>query len=159
MKALLLPYLYLCWLAMMAVHELGHVLHACISGGRVAAVYVPLLGFSRTELAENPHPQFVAWGGPLWGCLLPLAAYLLSRRLLLTARKLVCFFVGFCLAANGAYLAFGWIDRAGDAGTLLRHGAPLWTLISAGLLALAGGMLLWHSLGPRLGFAAASTSK
>ena len=26
--------LYVCWLGMMAVHELGHMLHAWISGGR-----------------------------------------------------------------------------------------------------------------------------
>ena len=38
--------LYPSWLAMMAVHEAGHVLHAWASGGTVSVVRVPLAGFS-----------------------------------------------------------------------------------------------------------------
>jgi hypothetical protein len=30
-----------------------------VSGGTVARVSVPLVGFSLTEYATNPHPQFV----------------------------------------------------------------------------------------------------
>jgi hypothetical protein len=64
--------LYASWLAMMAIHELGHVLHAWLSGGTVSLVYLRPFEFSRTDLSVNPHPQFVAWGGPLWGCVIPL---------------------------------------------------------------------------------------
>src|SRR4051812_11065403 len=64
---------YPAWLAMSALHEAGHVLHALASGGRVDRVHFPLAGFSRTDLAHNPHPLLVAWGGPAWGCLIPLA--------------------------------------------------------------------------------------
>src|SRR5258706_15627661 len=64
---------YPAWIAMMALHEAGHVLNALTSGGRVSSVTIPLLGFSRTDLSANPHPLWVAWGGPVWGCLFALA--------------------------------------------------------------------------------------
>src|SRR5688572_5988492 len=67
--------IYPAWLAMMAVHEAGHVLHAWLSGGTVSAVRVPLLGFSITEFSINPHPHFVAWGGAVCGCLLPVGVW------------------------------------------------------------------------------------
>jgi hypothetical protein len=153
---LILPLLYACWLLMMAVHESGHVLHAWLSGGRVAAVHFGPLEFSRTELADSPHPRFVAWGGPLWGSLIPLIAYGLATALRLRrpGRLFLCFFAGFCLIANGAYIGLGWIDAAGDAGTLLRHGASPWTMAVTGLAAVALGLYLWHSMGPRFGLAA-----
>lgn len=47
----------LSWLAMMAVHELGHVLHAVASGGTVVGVVLNPLEISRTDVSPNPHPQ------------------------------------------------------------------------------------------------------
>lgn len=143
--------LYAVWLLMMGVHEFGHVLHAWLSGGRVAAVHFGPLEFSRTELAYDPHPQFVAWGGPIWGSLIPLAACGLASIVRLRFRGLLCFFAGFCLIANGAYIGLGWIDAAGDAGTLLRHGASPWVMTTGGGLAVMLGLYLWHRLGPRFG--------
>src|SRR5260370_40219029 len=64
-----------CWLAMQVVHELGHVLLAWATKGEVTKVALHPLIMSRTDLAENPHPLAVAWGGPLLGSLLPLVAY------------------------------------------------------------------------------------
>lgn len=145
--------IYVSWLAMLAVHELGHVIHAYFSGGRVSLVYFHPLEFSRTDLSINRHPQFVAWGGPIWGSLLPLLAYGLTRRARPGVRKLACFFAGFCLIVNGVYIGIGWIDKAGDAGTLLRTGASLWVMTIAGLLAFGSGLYLWHRLGPRFGLA------
>ena len=55
-------FLPLCWLAMMATHELGHVLGAYISGGRVSQVVLHPLTISRTDLAHNPHPLLVVQG-------------------------------------------------------------------------------------------------
>lgn len=55
--------IYPAWLAMMALHECGHILHAWLSGGDVQRVTIPLWGFSITEFGRNPHPAFVAWGG------------------------------------------------------------------------------------------------
>src|SRR5215472_11635577 len=63
------------WLAMQAVHELGHVLHAWASGGTVTKVLLVPLEISRTDVSPNPHPQFVAWGGPIWGALLPACVW------------------------------------------------------------------------------------
>lgn len=140
-------FLYACWLAMLATHEAGHVLHAWISGGRVERVVLPLFGFSRTDLAENPWPLFVAWGGALWGCLLPAGMWGVTVAIRPRLSGWLQFFTGFCLIANGAYLAAGSMIEAGDTGDLLRHGAPLWTLIASGILGIIGGLWLWHVLG------------
>ena len=58
----------LSWLWMMAVHEFGHVLHAWLSGGTVAKGVLHPLTISRTDVAPDPQPLFVVWGGPIWGC-------------------------------------------------------------------------------------------
>src|SRR5438067_8074063 len=133
LRTIVVPvYLYACWLGMMAVHELGHVLHAWISGGIVAAVRVPLVGFSITVLSSNPHPHFVAWGGAIWGCILPVAAWTAWRVGRRPGLRAVQFFAGFCLLANGAYLGVGWTMRSGDAADLVRYGTPVWVLVGFG---------------------------
>jgi hypothetical protein len=137
---------YPAWLTMSAVHEGGHVLHASLSGGRVERVYLPLTDFSRTALAVNPHPLFVACGGPLWGCLIPLAllaAAHAAHRAVAPARL----FAGFCLICNGAYIGLGPTMTAGDGHDLLRHGAPTATLILFGVAAVTTGLFLWHLAG------------
>jgi Peptidase M50B-like len=65
------------WLGMQDVHELGHVLAAWLTGGRVAKVVLDPLTISRTDLAENPRPLIVTWGGPILGVFLPLALWLI----------------------------------------------------------------------------------
>ena len=140
---------YVAWLAMMAVHEAGHVLHAWATGAKVVRVDLPLLGFSQTHVAPNPRPGVVAWGGPIWGCALPLAAWAACPRKLRRVRRALQAFGGFCLVANGAYLGVGWIDRVGDAGDLLRRGTPPWVLVVFGLVTTGAGLFLWHRLGQR----------
>lgn len=49
----------LCWLAMQAVHELGHFLGAVVSGGRVNQVVLHPLMISRTDVQPNPSPALV----------------------------------------------------------------------------------------------------
>jgi hypothetical protein len=44
------------WLGMQALHELGHVLGAWVTGGVVSRVVLDPRTFSRTDLAANPHP-------------------------------------------------------------------------------------------------------
>ena len=139
--------IYPAWLAMMAVHEAGHVLHAWVSGGTVAAVRVPLAGFSVTEYSTNPRPHFVAWGGAVWGCALPLLRWAVLRFLRWEGRNLAQFFAGFCLIANGVYLGVGWKWRAGDAGDLLGYGTPVWVLLGFGVVTSVAGLYLWHLLG------------
>lgn len=46
------------WYGMMLVHELGHALHAAVSGGEVERIVWTPLGFSRTEVGHNPAPAF-----------------------------------------------------------------------------------------------------
>ena len=145
---ILLLSLYPCWLEMMAVHEAGHVAHAWASGGTVSAVRVPLAGFSITEFSTNPRPHFVAWGGPLRGSLLPVAAWAALAALRFgRAVGAAQFFAGFCLVANGAYLGVGWLTGAGDAGDLVTYGTPVWVLVVFGLVTGGAGLYLWHLLG------------
>jgi hypothetical protein len=61
------------------------------------------------------------------------------------------FFAGFCLVANGAYIAFGSIDRVGDCGEMLRHGSRPWQLWLFGALTMPAGLWLWHGQGPHFG--------
>src|SRR5262245_7849609 len=123
----------LSWLLMMALHEFGHVLHAWISGGQVQRVALHPLSISRTDVSPNPHPRFVAWGGPVWGVALPLALLMAGARFAPTHRFLLAFFAGFCLLANGLYLGAGAIYPVGDAADLLRFGAARWQLLIFGI--------------------------
>jgi len=136
---------------MMGVHEFGHVLHACCSGGSVSRVSIPAFGFSLTEIGHNPSPHFVAWGGPVWGSLLPLGMWGLARACKQRYWFVVRFFAGFCLVANGAYLGVGSIIRAGDAGDLMSYGSPQWLLVAFGVVTVPVGLYLWNGLGRHFG--------
>ncbi len=137
--------------AMMVVHESGHVLAAWMSGGRVSRVVLHPLAFSRTELEHNPHPLFVVWSGPAWGSLLPLGMWLVVRSLRSRIAFLLRFFAGFCLVANGAYLASAVLLPVGDADDMLRLGVPVGAIATPGLVAFVGGLAMWHRLGPHFG--------
>ena len=63
------------------------------------------------------------------------------------ARRTAMFFAGFCLLANGAYIAVGSIDKVGDCGEMLKHGSPLWTLLLFGAITIPIGFWLWHRIG------------
>jgi hypothetical protein len=134
---------------MQAVHELGHVLAAWLTGGTVQRVVLHPLEISRTDVAPNPHPLLVAWAGPLVGVGLPLIATVLSRAAFPPWSRHVNFFAGFCLIANGAYIGVGSIEGIGDAGDLLRHGSPRWLLAMFGIMCVAGGLWIWHCLTKR----------
>jgi hypothetical protein len=139
------------WLAMMAAHELGHVLHLWITGGTVEKVVLHPLEISRTDPGDNPCPLAVAWGGAIWGCAVPLLLLWLVRRGARRYAFLARFFAGFCLIANGAYLAGDRFVRGGDARDLILHGTPPWVLVVAGLPAIGLGLYLWSGLGPHFG--------
>ena len=51
----------LCWFAMMAVHELGHVVGALVTGGSIERMVLYPLAISRTDVSPNPHPAIVVW--------------------------------------------------------------------------------------------------
>jgi len=148
--------LVLSWLAMMIVHEAGHVIGARLTGGIVERVVLHPLAFSRTDVAPNPHPLVVVWSGPLLGVLLPAIAFAAASALKFQSAYLLRFFAGFCLIANGAYIGAGSFGRIGDAGVMLRHGSWAWQLWAFGAVALAAGLSLWHGLGRDFGFGTAA---
>jgi hypothetical protein len=141
----------LCWLLMMVVHEAGHVLGACGTGGVVEHVVLHPLKISRTDLARNPAPAVVAWSGPLLGSALPLGLYWLARRLRWQVTFLLRFFAGFCLIANGVYIGAGSLDGVGDADDMLRAGSPMGCLWLFAVISSVSGLILWHRLGPQFG--------
>lgn len=140
------------WYGMMVVHELGHVLAAWVTGGRVARVVLHPLAFSRTDLVENPRPMAVVWGGAVCGVLVPIAVWLVAAAVRVRFVFLLRFFAGFCLIANGAYLASAAILPVGDTEEMLRLGVPLWLIVASGGGAFASGLLMWNRLGPHFGF-------
>lgn len=143
--------LALSWLGMQVVHESGHVLAAWAGGETVHRVVLHPLAISRTEVTHDRHPLVVAWGGATVGVAMPLGLFALARALRWDFAHLLRFFAGFCLVANGAYLGVGASAGVGDAGDLLRFGAPSWSLVAFGLAAVSAGLALWHGLGPRFG--------
>jgi len=152
---LILSILLVSWLGMMIVHEFGHVLAAWVSGGTVARVVLHPLEFSRTDLALNPHPLFVASGGAVIGTVLPLCLLWVAKWKRLSVAYLFQFFAGLCLIANGIYLSVASFLRAADAGDLMRYGTPQWILILFGFVTVPWGIFLWNNLGPHFGLGAA----
>jgi hypothetical protein len=144
------------WLAMQAVHEFGHVAGARLTGGSVAQVVLHPLTISRTDLAANPHPLAVVWAGPMLGILLPLALWGIAATVGMPGRFVLRFFAGFCLIANGAYIAGGSFEGVGDCGQMLRHGSPIWQLWLFGVATVPAGLWLWHGLGKYFGLGPAA---
>ncbi len=139
------------WLGMQVVHELGHVVGALCSGGRVAKVVLHPLTISRTDLAHNPKPLLVVWAGPTVGVLLPLVLWAGALAVRWPGVYLLRFFAGFCLVANGAYIGVGALARIGDADEMLWHGSPLWLLLAFGMATVPLGLWLWHRQGAHFG--------
>lgn len=140
-----------CWLWMQIVHEAGHVFGGWLTGGTVTQVVLHPLTISRTEVEGSAKPLVVIWAGPVLGCLIPLALWWTAAGVKWFAASLLRFFAGFCLIANGAYLAAGSFDGIGDCGDLLRHGAPIWALWLFGLVTMPVGLFLWHQQGEHFG--------
>ena len=136
---------------MQDVHEFGHVAAAWLTGGEVSQVVIHPLTISRTDLARNPDPLLVVWAGPVLGCVLPLVAWGLAEALGWSWTYLLRFFAGFWLIANGAYIGVGSFDRIGDAGGMLQHGSPIWSLWVFGLFTVPTGFALWHNQGEAFG--------
>jgi hypothetical protein len=149
---LLAAFLPLSWLSMMAVHEFGHVLCAWATHGVVAKVVLHPLSLSRTEVSVNPHPLFVVWGGPLFGCIAPLLLWLLWKRLHSRGEFLSRCFAGFCFVANGVYIGTGAFVPVGDAADMLLNGSPTWLLLLFGAIACVSGLLLWNGQAKRFRF-------
>jgi hypothetical protein len=132
------------WLGMQAVHEFGHVLGAWSTGGRVARVVLNPLTISRTDVDPNPRPLLVVWAGPIFGALSPLMLWAVAIGLRLSGAFVLRFFAGFCLIANGTYIAGGSFGHIGDCGVMLRSGSAIWQLWLFGAATVPAGFWLWH---------------
>ena len=152
---LIVTFLAFSCLAMMAVHELGHVVGAICTGATVEKVVLHPLAISRTDVGNIRNPLVVIWSGPVIGALLPLVMLFVIRQVKWPCWPLAKFFAGFCLAANGAYIGCGSFERIGDAGDLLSHGSPAWTLWLFGVVTIPYGFWLWNRLGPTFGLGTA----
>lgn len=139
------------WLLMQAVHELGHVAAAWMTGATVTRVVLHPLAISRTDVEPNPQPLIVAWGGPVVGVMVPLLIWGVVTAARMPGRFLFQFFAGFCLLANGLYLGIGSFGAIGDAGDILRYGSPAWLLWLFGLVTAPVGLSVWNGLGPAFG--------
>jgi hypothetical protein len=144
------------WLAMQDEHECGHILSARATGGRVVGVVLHPLTISRTSLTENPHPLIVVWGGPVFGAAAPLLLWLIFGWTRLPGVFVLRFFAGFCLVANGSYIAAGSFMRTGDAADMLLHGSSVWQLLLFGAATIPLGFWLLNGLGPQFGLASAN---
>ena len=149
---LIVSFLGFSWLAMQAVHELGHVLGARLSGAEVRRVALHPCIISRTDLGHNPHPLLVVWSGPIVGSVLPLLALLAVKSCRSPGVYLFRFFSGFCLMANGLYIAFGPSQGGADAGVMMLHGSARWVMVLFGLLTSPLWLWLLHRQGPCFGF-------
>lgn len=144
------------WLAMQAVHELGHVLGALATGGHITHVALYPTTISRTDVYPNPHPLAVVWAGPIVGTVLPLLLFALHRASHVPGVYLSRFFAGFCLITNGVYIGAGWSEHlreaiAADALVMVMHGSPPFTLALFGAVTIPLGLLLWHRQGVHFG--------
>ena len=132
---------------MVLLHELGHVVAIVLSGGKVDYVQVFPVDFGFTARAVDPHPLLATWGGPILGCAFAVVILLLvalaAPRFIAPALMLVV--VAFL--ANGMYLAVGVFSGVGDAGDLLRHGMPPWSLVAVGLALVAAGVSFASMIG------------
>jgi hypothetical protein len=139
------------WLGMQAVHELGHVAGAVLTGAAVERVVLHPLSLSRTDLGRNPSPLVVAWSGPVLGALLPLALWIATRAPGMPLAYLARFFAGFCLVANGVYIGTGVFDPIGDSSTMARHGSATWPFALFAMATAPPGLWLWHREGRHFG--------
>ncbi|QDU88347.1 hypothetical protein Pla175_17220 [Pirellulimonas nuda] len=121
-----------CWLAMMFVHELGHVVAGWLTGGRIAHVELRPGRLSHTLVLPNPWPTAVVWSGIIVGWLTPQIALALRPICWMRIGLVAEFWAGFCLLAGGVYLAVGGGTPLTDTEQLVALGWPLPMLIAIG---------------------------
>ncbi|MDA7977170.1 MAG: hypothetical protein MPJ50_00195 [Pirellulales bacterium] len=132
------------WLGMQIVHEAGHLLAAWFVGADVKHVILHPLKISQTQLEQRPPPVSVVWCGSLFGMAAPLVCYATWEFLRLPGGYLWRCFAGFCLLANGTYLAAGALANVGDAHDLLLAGIPTWRVVGVGLLSAPPGLWMFR---------------
>lgn len=136
------------WLAMLLTHELGHIVAVPLTGGELTYVNVYPGQIPSTLAGANPRPGVVLWAGFFSGWLIPQGVALLLRGGIL--RHAARCWAGFCWVANGAYLAFGGLERFADTAQLIRLGWSAWLLVPAGVAAAVLGYWQFRAALPRL---------
>lgn len=136
---------------MQAVHEFGHVLGAWLTNSEVKKIALHPFIISRTDIIHNQNPLFVVWAGPIIGSVLPLIIFWAAKFFQSPMIYLFRFFAGFCLVANGVYIAFGPADGGADTGVMLQHGSPRWIMMFFGVLTAVLGLYLWNRQGEHFG--------
>jgi hypothetical protein len=139
------------WLGMQIVHELGHVLGALATGGKVMHVELKPWSLSRTDVLPGTPPLIEIWAGPIVGVLLPVALWLAARGAWRSWAYLLRFFAGFCLVANGCYIGCGVFLPVGDAADILVEWPARWPMGLFGVTTIIPGLALWNGLGERFG--------
>jgi hypothetical protein len=144
------------WLAMQAIHEFGHVVGAWTTGAEIIKVALHPCIISRTDIGYNPNPLVVVWAGPIIGAALPLLVFLVAKTYHFSAIYLFRFFAGFCLVANGYYIALCPAKDGADTAVMMLHGSPRWVMILFGLITAPLGLYLWHRQGLYFGLGEAN---
>lgn len=153
---LIVTFLTFSWLAMQVVHELGHIAAALGTGAEIIKVYLHPLIISSTEVGDNPYPLMEVWAGPVAGVLIPLVALVVAYVVRMPGLYLFRFFAGFCLIANGVYIAFGPSTGGADTAIMMVLGTPRWVMVLFGLATAPLGLYLWHRQGPHFGLGEAN---
>lgn len=136
---LAVPLLGWAWLSCMLIHELGHVLGAWATGGRLVLVNVRPFVFSTTLVEPNPMPGVVLWSGFLLGWLVALFAIPLWRVHVHPVGPIAKAWSAYCWLSMGSYLALAMGERFSDTGLLLKLGwSPLLLCCVGGGVAVAG---------------------
>lgn len=104
---------------MVTFHELGHLLGGWLGGATLVSYDLTPWRLPYSLHAPDPKPLLTLWAGPIFGVAVPLLLALCLRR------PWAWWIADFCLVANGAYLALGWISGAPhlDTARLLDAGA------------------------------------
>lgn len=107
------------WCVMTLTHEMGHIVGGWCSGAQLTSAELRPWRLPYSLFSPNPYPLVTLWSGLVLGVALPvLAAKLISS-------DGMWFVAGFCMLANGSYIALAWMsgDRFLDTAQLLEHGA------------------------------------
>jgi hypothetical protein len=127
------------WLAMLLTHELGHVVAAMFTGGKVVAVEFRPGLLPHTLVNPNPQPSVVLWAGVLSGWIAPQMTAPAWRIEAGQVGPVLRAWAAFCLLAGGVYLAVGGAERLTDTGQLLTAGWPHALLVLVGVAVAALG--------------------
>lgn len=142
------------WLATLLVHELGHVVAAFATGGRIAAVELRPGWLPHTLVQPNPAPNLVLWSGFVMGIAAPQAAAWLVKLNIGLIDSSVRSWAAFCVLFSGVYLVAGCWERLTDSGQLAAEGWPRWLLIAVGatlgVLGYARSRAAWIDAARRL---------